>query len=118
MMQGAQRSSWFSRCTGVLQRTRLAHLHTQLDVSANLADHCCFCCCPCCFQVPLDVFKWQLAAFGGVLLLNIINLVFCANPVQYNCNVLLVLIHSVAFATDWLIEAQSTSLVLAHNGRL
>eukprot|EP00882_Tetradesmus_deserticola_P029636 GHRQ01033217.1.p1 GENE.GHRQ01033217.1~~GHRQ01033217.1.p1 ORF type:complete len:224 (+),score=88.73 GHRQ01033217.1:391-1062(+) len=68
-------------------------------------------------QVPLDVFKWQLAAFGGVLLLNIINLVFCGNPVQYNCNVLLVLIHSVAFVTDWLIEAQSTSLVPGHNGR-
>ncbi|KAF6251826.1 hypothetical protein COO60DRAFT_581296 [Scenedesmus sp. NREL 46B-D3] len=68
-------------------------------------------------KVPLDVFKWQLAAFGGVLLLNIINLVFCSNPVQYNCNVLLVLIHSVAFVTDWLIEAQGTSLVLGHNGR-
>ncbi|KAF8057779.1 walR [Scenedesmus sp. PABB004] len=67
-------------------------------------------------EVPSGVFTWQLAGFGGVLVLNVINLVFCSSPVQYNCNVLLVLIHGVAFATDWLIHAQATPLVTSWGG--
>lgn len=68
--------------------------------------------------MPKSVFQWQLAAFGAVLVLNVINLLFCSTPVQYNCNVLLSLIHGVAFATDWLIEAQATPVVVSWGGHL
>jgi len=64
------------------------------------------------------VFTGQVAAFGGVLLLNLINLMFCSAPVQYNCNVLLVLIHGVAFATDYLLELNATPVVVSWSGRM
>jgi hypothetical protein len=64
------------------------------------------------------VFTAQVAAFGGVLVLNIINLMFCSAPVQYNCNVLLALIHGVAFATDYLLEIKATPVVMSWGGRL
>jgi hypothetical protein len=64
------------------------------------------------------VFTAQVAAFGGVLVLNIINLMFCSAPVQYNCNVLLALIHGVAFATDYLLEMKATPVVMSWGGRL
>lgn len=64
------------------------------------------------------MFIGQVAAFGGVLLLNVINLMFCSAPVQYNCNVLLVLIHGVAFATDYLLEVNATPVVVSWSGRM
>lgn len=69
-------------------------------------------------QVDERVFDWQLAAFGGVLLLNVINLSFCSSPVQYNCNVLLGLIHAVAFATDVLIARRATPVVVSWGGHM
>jgi hypothetical protein len=73
---------------------------------------------PLCAQVPSWVFTAQVSAFGAVLVLNIINLMFCSTPVQYNCNVLLALIHGVAFATDFLLELRATPVVLSWGGRL
>lgn len=64
------------------------------------------------------MFTWQTAGFGAVLLLNVINLLFCSNAVQYNCNVLLGVIHAVAFATDWLLAARATPVAVSWAGRM
>ncbi len=50
-------------------------------------------------QVPRSVFQWQAAGFAAVLVLNVVNLVPCANAVQFDCNLLLAQIHAVAFVT-------------------
>lgn len=71
-----------------------------------------------CPQVPAHLFQWQLAAFGGVLVLNVINLVLRHNRAQYNCNVLLVLIHMVAFSTDLCICKGWTPLVKTASGMM
>ena len=59
-------------------------------------------------QVPCELFQWQLAAFGGVMVLNILNILFCTSQVQHNCNVLLIAIHGVAFATDLALVRRAT----------
>jgi hypothetical protein len=69
-------------------------------------------------QINEQVFHWQLAGFGGVLALNLINLMFCSTPVQYNCNMLLGLIHGVAFTTDCLIACRATPVVVSWSGHM
>ncbi len=62
-------------------------------------------------QVPVSLYQWQLAAFGGVMVINVLNILFCTSQVQYNCNVLLIAIHSVAFFTDLALVRRATPLV-------
>jgi bacteriorhodopsin len=61
--------------------------------------------------VPPALFQWQLAAFGGVTVLNVLNVMLCTSRVQYNCNVLLFAIHGVAFYTDLALATGRTPIV-------
>jgi hypothetical protein len=33
-------------------------------------------------QIPATLFQWQLAAFGGVMVINILNILFCTSQVR------------------------------------
>ncbi|KAI8474106.1 MAG: hypothetical protein J3K34DRAFT_495844 [Monoraphidium minutum] len=67
-------------------------------------------------NVPVALFQWQLAAFGGVMIINVLNILFCTSQVQHNCNVLLIAIHIVAFYTDLNLVRRTTPVVRGAGG--
>jgi hypothetical protein len=69
-------------------------------------------------QVPTSTLHWHLAAFGGVLVLNVLNLVLCTSRVQFNCNLLMVYIHGVALITDAMLVNNQTPVLRAPDGSL
>jgi hypothetical protein len=69
-------------------------------------------------QVPSSVFEWPAAAFAGVLVLNVLNLLLRQNRTKLWANQLLLFINSVAFTTDILIHFDLTPVLQASNGRM
>lgn len=60
-----------------------------------------------------------VAAFGGVLLLNVLNLQHSVgSDTRFKCNVVLCFVVLVAFSTDLLILLGYTPTAVAGNGRL
>lgn len=68
-------------------------------------------------QIPSQIMNWQTAAFGGVLVLNLINLATKQHAVRFRANVLLLFINAVAFVTDLVISLDLTPAALTPAGR-
>lgn len=61
--------------------------------------------------------NWQTAAFGAVLVLNVINLATKQHAVRFRATVLLLFINAVAFITDLIILLDLTPVALTPAGR-
>lgn len=70
-------------------------------------------------QVPGVLFGMPVAALGGVLLLNALNLPpSMHNATRFKSNLALMFVVGVAFCTDLMIYLHLTPVVAAGNGRL
>ncbi|GLC37952.1 hypothetical protein PLESTF_000607000 [Pleodorina starrii] len=62
-------------------------------------------------------FQVQTAAFGAVLLLNLLNLGMRQHLLPFKCNLLLLYINGVAFVTDLLLWRGATTVLMSSSGR-
>ncbi|EFJ44978.1 hypothetical protein VOLCADRAFT_106206 [Volvox carteri f. nagariensis] len=62
-------------------------------------------------------FQVQTAAFGAVLLLNLLNLGMRQHLLPFKCNLLLLFINGVAFVTDLLLWRGATMVMFSSSGR-